>query len=75
MKSQKRIRFEKIASNRVQRILDTLSSLSNCSNKNNYEYSKEDTDIMFKSLKEKLRETELIFQSKVNKSELNKFKF
>ena len=75
MKSQKRIRFEKIASNRVQRILDTLTSLSNCSNKNNYEYSKEDTDIMFKSLKEKLRETELIFQSKVNKSELNKFKF
>ena len=75
MKSQKRLRFEKIASNRVQRILDTLNSLSNCSNKNNYEYTKEDTDIMFKSLKEKLRETELIFQSKVNKSELNKFKF
>jgi hypothetical protein len=75
MKSQKRIRFEKIASNRVQRILDTLNSLSNCSNKNNYEYSKEDTDIMFKSLKDKLRETELIFQSKINKSESNKFKF
>jgi len=75
MKSQKRIRFEKIASNRVQRILDTLTSLSNCSNKNNYEYSKEDTDIMFRSLKDKLRETELIFQSKINKSESNKFKF
>lgn len=75
MKSQKRIRFEKIASNRVQRILDTLNSLSNCSNKNNYEYSKEDTDIMFKSLKDKLRETELIFQSKINKSAANKFKF
>ena len=57
MKSQKRTRFEKIASNRVQRILDTLNSLSNCSNKNNYEYTKEDTDIMFKSLKDKLRET------------------
>ena len=75
MKSQRRIRFEKIASNRVQRILDTLTSLSNCSNKNNYEYSKEDTDIMFKSLKDRLRETELIFQSKINKSESNKFKF
>ena len=75
MKSQKRIRFEKIASNRVQRILDTMTSLSNCSNKNNYEYSKEDTDIMFRSLKDKLRETELIFQSKINKSESNKFKF
>ena len=62
MKSQKRIRFEKIASNRVQRILDTMTSLSNCSNKNNYEYSKEDTDIMFRSLKDKLRETELILK-------------
>ena len=75
MKSQKRIRFEKIASNRVQRILDTMNSLSNCSNKNNYEYSKEDADIMFKSIKDKLRETELIFQSKINKSESKKFKF
>ena len=75
MKSQKRIRFEKIASNRVQRILDTMTSLSNCSNKNNYEYSKDDTDIMFRSLKDKLRETELIFQSKINKSKSNKFKF
>lgn len=75
MKSLKRHRFEKIASNRVQRILDTLNSLSNCSNKNNYEYSKEDTEVMFKRIKDKLKETELIFQSKINKSDTNKFKF
>lgn len=75
MKSNKRIRFEKIASNRVQRIIDTLTSLSNCSNKNNYEYSKDDTDKMFKILKEKLKETELTFNTKLSKSESNTFKF
>ena len=31
----KRQRFENVASNRVQRILDTLQLLQNCSNKNN----------------------------------------
>lgn len=35
----KRERFENVASNRVQRILDTLQLLQNCSNKNNYEYT------------------------------------
>jgi hypothetical protein len=75
MNNPKRARFEKIASNRVQRILDTLISLSNCSNKNNYEYSKEDTDKMFKILKDKLRETELTFHTKLSKSKSNIFKF
>jgi Holliday junction resolvase RusA-like endonuclease len=75
MKSQKRLRFEKIASNRVQRIIDTLTSLSNCSNKNNYEYSKEDTDKMFKIIKDKLRETEMTFNTKLSKSDSNIFKF
>lgn len=75
MKSQKRLRFEKIASNRVQRIIDTLTSLSNCSNKNNYEYSKEDADKMFKILKDKLRETEMTFNTKLSKTDSNIFKF
>jgi len=75
MKSQKRVRFEKIASKRVERILNTLASLSNCSNKNNYEYSMEDIEKMFKILKEKLKETELSFQTKLNKSKPNVFKF
>jgi hypothetical protein len=75
MNNPKRARFEKIASNRVQKILDTLMSLSNCSNKNNYEYSKDDADRMFRIIKEKVRETELVFQSKLNKSTSNTFKF
>ena len=43
-KTEKRQRFEKVASNRVQRILDTLQLLKNCSNRNNYEYNEADVD-------------------------------
>ena len=46
-KSQKRQRFEKVASNRVQKILNLLSLLQNCSNKNNYEYTEDDVEHMF----------------------------
>ena len=38
----RRQRFEKVASNRVQRILDTLGLLQNCAKKNNYEYEEKD---------------------------------
>ncbi len=74
MKNIKRERFEKIASNRVQIILDTLTRLGNCSNKNNYDYSKEDIEKIFKTLKEKLRETEIIYASKLSKMNQTNFK-
>lgn len=32
-------RFEKVASNRVQKIIDFLGLLGNCANKNNYDYT------------------------------------
>ena len=43
-KSEKRERFEKVAANRVQRVIDTLGLLKNCSNRNNYEYSEQDVE-------------------------------
>ena len=46
-KTLKRQRFEKVASNRVQKILDFLNLLQNCSNRNNYEYTEEDVEHMF----------------------------
>ena len=38
-KSIQRQRFEKVASKRVQNIIDSLNSLSKCSNNYNYEYN------------------------------------
>ena len=72
---EKRQRFEKVASYRVQKILDMLESLANCSNKNNYEYSATDVEKMFRSIKEKLKETETEFEIKINKTKSTTFKF
>lgn len=55
-KSVKRIRFEKVASNRVQRIIDTLDLLANCSNKGNYEYDEKDIEQMFSEITRHLRD-------------------
>jgi hypothetical protein len=60
----KRERFETVASKRVQNILDGLEVLSKCANKNNYEYSKEDVQKMFKAIKDKVKNTEAIFNQK-----------
>ena len=49
-KSLKRQRFEKVASNRVQKILDFLNLLQNCSNRNNYEYTEDDVEHMFSEI-------------------------
>lgn len=45
--STKRKRFTKVATNRVQKIIDYLALLQNCSNRNNYEYDEEDVNHMF----------------------------
>jgi len=74
MKNSKRERFEKIATNRVQIILDTMTRLGNCSNSNNYEYNKEDVEKIFKAIKEKVRETEILFQTKLSKMQQSNFK-
>ena len=44
VKSEKRLRFEKVASNRVQKVIDYLALIKNCANRNNYEYSEEDIE-------------------------------
>ena len=70
----KRARFKKVASNRVQRLLDTFALLSNCSNKNNYEYTEEDVKLMFTEIERALRQTKEAYSSKLLKED-NKFKF
>ncbi len=54
-KSEKRLRFEKVASKRVQKIIDTLDLLANCANKGNYEYDEKDVEQMFSEVAKHLR--------------------
>jgi len=73
--SPRRLRFEKVAANRVANILKGLESLSKCSNKNNYEYSQTDIRKMEKALKDKVNETIKSFMKELEKGKTNEFKF
>lgn len=62
--SIKRDRFRNVASKRVQKVLDSIESLSKCANKNNYEYMDEEVAKMMKVIKEQVRILEMTFSEK-----------
>lgn len=72
---KRRQRFEKVASNRVQRILDTLNLLQNCANQNNYEYSEKDVEQMFAEINKVVKETRVVFNNEMSKGKRQGFKF
>lgn len=74
-KTEKRQRFEKVAGNRVQKILDTLMLLKNCSNRNNYDYSDKDVDQMFAEITKALKESRAAFISELHKTDKQGFAF
>jgi len=51
---EKRERFLRIASNRTNRIVDDFRLLGNCSNRNNYSYTKEEVNEMFREIERSL---------------------
>ena len=61
---EKKDRFERVASARVNTILNTLRLLGNCANKNNYEYSQEDVEKMFSVINAALRDCQKEFSDK-----------
>jgi len=73
--SSQRIRFEKVASKRVQRVLEGLDVLSNCANKKNYEYDPEDVKKMMTAIRNKVRNLESRFNQESSKDSDNVFKF
>ena len=73
--NEKRSRFEKIAGNRVQYILDKLDLLGNCSNRSNYEFSEEDVKKMFTTIKSRVKQVEALYKEELDKQNKNKFKF
>ncbi len=74
MASKRRERFEKVASNRVQKILDFLGLLGNCANKNNYEYTEKDVELMFKEINRAVKEARVLYDMELNKAKTS-FKF
>ena len=74
-KSQKRQRFEKVASNRVQKIMNLLSLLQNCSNKNNYEYTEDDVEHMFTEIQKALKDARNSYNNELSKNSKVGFSF
>lgn len=75
MRSKKRERFEKVASKRVQKIIDFMKLLGNCSNKNNYEYTEKDVELMFREINRVLKETKVLYEKNLNNTSKGGFKF
>ena len=73
--SPRRVRFEKVAANRVANILKGLESLEKCSNKNNYEYNSNDIRKMEKALRDKVSDVLKSFNKELDKGKNNVFKF
>lgn len=74
MKSERRERFERVAAKRVERVINDIRLLSNCSNTNNYEYTSADVDKMLKAIREELKLLEASYKSGVRDS-IDGFKF
>lgn len=65
--SFKRKRFTKVATNRVQKIIDYLCLLKNCSNRRNYEYDGDDVNHMFEEISKALREVKAVYANELSK--------
>ena len=74
-KSKRRERFEKVASKRVQKLLDQIELVGNCSSKVNYEYNDQDVEKMFSAIEEHLKQARSRFGSTPPAKEEKKFSF
>ncbi len=74
-KTEKRQRFEKVAGNRVQKVLDTLQLLKNCSNRNNYEYSESDVELMFSEISKAIKDARSAYVNELHKTNKQGFTF
>lgn len=74
-KSVKRARFEKVASNRVQKVIDYLGLIQNCANRNNYEYTSDDVEHMFGEITKALKDARAEFAKELAKTNKTQFKF
>lgn len=69
--SDKRDRFEKIATARTNKILNDLRLLGNCSNRSSYEYTQDEVNQMFRAIKEAVSEAESRFTKKGSRTEFS----
>ena len=74
-KSEKRERFERVATNRVQKVIDFLGLIGNCANRNNYEYTEADVELMFSEMTKAMKAARDEYAKEMSKSSKALFKF
>lgn len=60
-------KFKRIAGGRVQKILDKLRLLENCSDKSNYTYTDEQVGKIFKTINDEVKKVESSFKRNTSK--------
>jgi len=60
-------RFHEVATARTNRLLEDLRILSNCSNKNNYEYTEQEALEMFKAIETEVKNVKAMFLPSTHK--------
>lgn len=63
MTTEKQERFQRIATNRTNKILDMLRLLGNCSNTRNYTYTEEEVKQIFSAIETEVRQQKAKFSS------------
>lgn len=74
-KSEKRLRFEKVASTRVQKIIDMLGLLGNCANKSNYEYTEADVERMYGEIMKAFKDSRAAYSKELTRTAKTNFSF
>ena len=68
---EKKERFTKIATNRTNKILDTLRLLGNCSNSSNYSYTDEEVRKIFSVIEAEVKTQKAKFEKKDQKQKFS----
>lgn len=68
---EKKERFTKIATNRTNKILDTLRLLGNCSNTSNYSYTDEEVRKIFSVIEAEVKIQKAKFEKKEKKQKFS----
>jgi len=63
-------KFVRIATDRTQKLLDSLRILGNCANTQTYEYTKEEVEKIFNSIRSAIEEVRHKFAININKKKL-----
>jgi hypothetical protein len=65
--SDKRERFERLATHRTNEVLKRLKVLGNCANRSAYEYSEQDINKIFSAIDQAVKETKAKFSYRKKK--------